>query len=417
MKSKMKTMIEEQQGRNAKLLKWYRQFRTDDVPIFNRQLPTAQKINNKVNHDYLSLLVNTKVNHYLGSPISIVQDEEVEEMTNILKRFKRYTAFNRVLSEVGKQAALYGYGCVLAYIDTRGEFDFIEIEPYTCYFSDELVFRRVITEDKEQFRFEVFDSSNRYIFEGKNESTIELIEQSPHLFSGIPLFKFKNNKEELNEFYKVRKIIDNLDKLYSDLASEVEQFRLAYLKFIGTEPDAETILKMIQTGALTLPEGSDVDFITKAIAIQEVMELITKEEKNMFKIAMSYDPNDVEHAGQLTNLGIFFKMALINNNCKNSIHYFTEGLYTLFEFYSQYLKIKGISLDPYNLDFQFTLETPRNLKEEAEIQKMLDGIISTETRMKLASFIENPTEEKKKLDNELKETVPDDYDFGSGKDE
>jgi SPP1 family phage portal protein len=162
-----------------------------------------------------------------------------------------------------------------------------------------------------------------------------------------------------------------------------------------------------------LPPDSDVDFITKAMAITEVLELIKKEEKNLFKFAMSYDPTDVEYAGQLTNLGIFFRMSLINNNCRNTIHYFTEGLYTLFEFYSQYLEKKGIKLDPYEVDFQFTLETPRNLEEEAQIQKTLDGIVSTETRMKLASFIENPTEEKKRLDDELSSVTSDDYSFGS----
>jgi SPP1 family phage portal protein len=346
----------------------------------------------------------------------MIEDED-EELTKLIKRFKRYTAFNRVLGEVGKQAAIYGYGCMLAYVDKNGEFDFIEVEPYACYIADDLAARRVLPcykeEEQKTVRFEVYDEKNVYILEGASEHTLEIIEEKPHMFDGIPLFKVKNNKEEINEFYRVRKLIDGLDKLYSDLSSEIEQFRLAYLKFMGTEPDKEAILQMVQTGAIVLPPDSDVDFITKAMAITEVLELIKKEEKNLFKFAMSYDPTDVEYAGQLTNLGIFFRMSLINNNCRNTIHYFTEGLYTLFEFYSQYLEKKGIKLDPYEVDFQFTLETPRNLEEEAQIQKTLDGIVSTETRMKLASFIENPTEEKKRLDDELSSVTSDDYSFGS----
>lgn len=415
MKEQIKKIVENGRSKSSEMYGWYKRYRTDEVPIFNRQLPVAQKINNKINVDYMSQLINNKVNHFLGSPISIITDDENDTTTELLKRFKRYTAFNRVMSEVGKQAALYGYGCILVYVDPRGEFDFIECEPYNCYFSDELAVREVISGKDDLKKFEVYDSAKRYIYEGKDENSLELVGEAVHLFEGIPLFKIQNNKEELNDFYRVRHIIDTLDKLYSDLASEVEQFRLAYLKFIGTEPDADTVLQMIQTGAIAIPEGCDAGFITKTMQITEVLALIEKLEQKLFAVARNYDSTDTQGAGQLTNLGIYFKLAPMNSNCKDTIHYFTEGLYTLFEFYSQYLSKKGIALDPFEMEFQFVLETPRNIKEEAEVQRTLDGLVSTETRLKLCTFVENPNEEKQKLDEELSAGMNNDYDF-SGSD-
>lgn len=420
LKQEIIKVIENGREKSEKMYGWYKRFRTDEVPIFNRKLPTAQKINNKINHDFVSMLINNKVNHFLGSPVAITLDEENEDITQLLKKFKRYTAFNRVISEIAKQSALYGYGCLLAYIDKKGEFDFIECEPYNCYFSDNLVVREVESEyvailDNKKRKYEVYDSSRVYIYEGTDYNSMELVEEKSHLFDGIPLFKIKNNKEELNEFYRVRKIIENLDKLYSDLASEVEQFRLAYIKFVGTTIDSEVVEKMIQTGAIELPEGADADFIVKTMMINDVLNLIKREEQNLFKIARNYDPTDTEGGGQLTNLGIYFKLAPINSNCKETIHYFTEGLYTLFEFYSQYLAKKGIALDPYEVEFQFTLATPRNILEEAQTQQVLDGKVSTETRLKLCSFVENPSEEKQKLDEELGASILDNYGFGDVK--
>ncbi|MGL4569325.1 MAG: phage portal protein [Fusobacteriaceae bacterium] len=415
MKEIIQKIIEKNQDKNNKMYQWYKRFRTDSVPIFDRSLPTAQKVNNKINVDYVSQLVNTKVNHFLGNPVSIILDNEDEKLTQILKRFKRYTAFNRVLSELGKQAALYGYGCILAYVDKRGEFDFIEIEPYSCFFGEGIVVREIQSNNENTRLFEVYDEEKIYIYEGKDEKNLSLVEENDHLFQGIPVFKVENNKEEINEFYRVRNIIDNLDKLYSDLSSEVEQFRLAYLKFVGTEPDAETILKMVQTGAIVVPEGCDVGFVTKTMQISEVLKLIEKLEQKLFTVSRSYDSTDTHGAGQLTNLGIHFKLAPINSNCKETIQYFTEGLYTLFDFYGQYLSKKGIELNYLDMDFQFVLDTPRNLLEEAEIQQKLNGNVSTETRLKICTFVENPTEEKKKLDEELSAGIDNNYDF-SGSD-
>ncbi|MGL4999240.1 MAG: phage portal protein [Cetobacterium sp.] len=411
MREKIQKVIEKNKSKNNAMISWFKRFTTESVPIFDRVLPTAQKINNKINVDYVSQIVNTKVNHFLGTPVALILDDENKEITQILKRFKRYTAFNRVLSEIGKQAALFGYGCILIYVDKRGEFDFIETEPYNCYFGDEIAVREIESLEEGIRIFEVYDEEKIYIYKGKDEKNLSFVDESYHFFQGIPLFKIGNNKEEINEFYRVRNIIDNLDKLYSDLSSEVEQFRLAYLKFIGTEPDTETVLKMIQTGAIVVPEGCDVGFITKVMQITEVLALIEKLEQKIFTVSRSYDSTDTKGAGQLTNLGIYFKLAPINSNCKETIHYFTEGLYTLFDFFGQYLSKKGTELNYLDMEFQFVLDTPRNTLEEAEIQQKLNGQVSTETRLKLCTFVENPTEEKQKLDVELNAGIEGNYIF------
>lgn len=408
MIEKIKKMIEEQQGRNLKFLKDWERYKTKEVTIFHRQLPTAQKINNKINHDYVGVLVNTKVGHYLGNPIAISLDNSDDNKTQEITKLRRYTAFDRVLTELGIQASVMGYGVCLCYIDENGRFDLSEIDPWSVYFDEELCFRIIAGKNEKGDNIEVieaYDAQKRYYF-SKKESVITPISEFKgmksnvnHLFDNIPLIKFKNNKEELSETYRVRNIIEVLDKMYSDLASELEQFRLAYIKFKGCTPDEDTIKSMQQTGAIGLPEDSDVDFITKNLNIEGVLSAIDVEVRNVFKFAQTYDAHQTrEGYGQLTNLGIHFLMAPINNNCKKTIHYFKEALYQIFTFYSQ--TTEGKWLDPLELSFDFTLDTPRNILEETQIQQNLIGIVSTETRLKLATFVDDIQKEIEKMEEE-----------------
>lgn len=414
----IKKMLEEQESRNKTFYEDWERYKTKNVAIFKRTLPTAQKINNKINHDYVGVIVNTKVGHFLGNPISITLDDDIKNSKDVeILKFRRYTAFDRVLSELAIQAAVVGYGVCLAYIDENAKFDFIEIDPWACYFSEDLAFRIIKDKDDKGDNIEVievYDKEKKYYYLKKESAITPLSEFKNnksginHLFNNIPLFKFKNNKEELSETYRVRNIIEVVDKMYSDLASELEQFRLAYIKFKGCVPTDEMIENMKQTGALWLEDPNmDVDFITKIVNIEGILKAIESEVENIFKFAQTYDSQkNREGYGQLTNLGIHFMMAPLNNNCKRTIHYFKEALYQLFDFYSQ--TSDGKWLDPLTLNFIFTLDTPRNILEESQIQRNLEGLVSTETRLKLATFVDNPAIEIEKMQKE--EEMKDEYD-------
>lgn len=419
IKKRIKKILEEQSSRNSNFNKDWERYKTKKVTIFERILPRAQKINNKINHDYVGVIINTKVGHFLGNPVSISLDTDNDKSDELL-RFRRYTAFDRVIVELGVQAAVFGYGCCLAYIDDKSKFDFIEVDPWNCYFDDynkDFAFRVIPAKNENGDDIEIveaYDKQKRYYYQKKESSLTPISEFNGsksnvnHLFNDVPLFKFKNNKEEISETYRVRNIIEVVDKMYSDLVSELEQFRLAYIKFKGCSPTQEMIDGMIQAGAITIQEkDADVDFITKQINIAGTLEAIDKEVDNIFKFAQSYDSQkNRDGYGQLTNLGIHFLLAPLNNNCKKTIHYFKESLYKLFDFYSQ--TSEGSWLDPLTMNFNFTLDTPRNILEESQVQRNLEGLVSTETRLKLATFVDDPLVEIERMKEE--ESLKDNYD-------
>lgn len=404
----LQKLIESNQAKRIAQLRDWERYKTKQVEIFNRKMPIPTKINNKINHDYVGIIINQKVGHYLGNPISISFDESTDEKVNNLLKFKRYTAFDRVLTELGLQAAIYGYGVALAFINVDGKFDFVEIQPYDVILTDDVGIRFVRLDDKKEL-LEVYDNKKRYFYQKEENNIIPLLEYNGiksgvnHLFDKIPLFKFKNNKEELSETYRVRNIINVVDKMYSDLASELEQFRLAYVKITGCNPDANIIEQMAQTGILVFNgENANAEFMIKQVDIAGYLSAIEKEVQNIYKFAQTYDAyQDKNGYGQLTNLGIHFLMAPINNNCRKTIHYFKESLYELFNFYSQ--TTDGDWLSPLELSFNFILDTPRNILEESQIQKNLEGLVSNETRLKLLTCVDDASKELNRMKKEKEE--------------
>ena len=51
----------------------------DGVPIFSREFDDTSAINNKINNDYFSELVNTKVGYFAGAPFSYSYSQLAEE--------------------------------------------------------------------------------------------------------------------------------------------------------------------------------------------------------------------------------------------------------------------------------------------------------------------------------------------------
>jgi hypothetical protein len=52
------------------------------------------------------------------------------------------------------------------------------------------------------------------------------------------------------------------------------------------------------------------------------------------------------------------------------------------------------------LKYKFTLNIPRNVSEEIENAKNLEGIVSKETQLSQLSFIANPLDELKQIEKE-----------------
>ncbi|MCS7228043.1 MAG: phage portal protein, partial [Endomicrobia bacterium] len=222
-----------------------------------------------------------------------------------------------------------------------------------------------------------------------------------HLFDKVPIIEFPNNNERLNDFYKVENLIDAYDRVISDVQNEIEEFRQAYLKFTGAEIDAETISKARQTGAFSLPDGADAEYLVKNIN-SEFIEKHKKELRdNIFRFSKTIDTNSETFTGSVAS-GEARKWIMTALEFKASIKEmkFRKSLYEMFSVLSTAWKKKGINITANDIQITFDRNFPQELKLEAEILEKLMGRISTRTALELFSPVRDVDAEIKRIQEE-----------------
>jgi hypothetical protein len=270
----------------------------DNIPVFNRNLPEYNKINNELNNDFIGSITKTKTGYMVGVPVVYSlnsEQKDKETAAEEVRKFTRRVNINRLNKESVKLNSLLGYSGRLAYINKDGELDLMNIYPWELIFiyddsrkclekviryydieeidEDTSVMSSVVLAEAERGNtndgepttspqgvetvsyvkklvVEVYDSSNVTTYH-KNTSTNDYyeVETRAHGFSQIPLVEYTNNEDKLGDCFKVLELIDAYDRIASDTTSEVEQLRLAYLALYGLEiqenpsdPDDETPL-------------------------------------------------------------------------------------------------------------------------------------------------------------------------------
>lgn len=136
----IEALIESHKDDRERMVNLYNRYKThiDYVPIFKRR-PIEEKedferggnvrrldisINNKLNNSFDSEIVDTRVGYLHGVPITYDLDESNKTNERLKEFITDFTIRNSIDdedSEIGKMAAICGYGARLTYIDTNGD--------------------------------------------------------------------------------------------------------------------------------------------------------------------------------------------------------------------------------------------------------------------------------------------------------
>lgn len=188
----------------------------------------------------------------------------------------------------------------------------------------------------------------------------------------------------------------------SDVNSEIEQFRLAYMAFYGEEPDAETIEKAKQTGAFSILDTTGkIEFIVKDLPITAVDSHLDRLEANILRFAKSVNFADKEFTSNISGESRKFKLMSLENKASTTERKFTKTLQKQYALLADALAKKGdVTFDPQALSFKFTRNLPVSVKEAAETSAILKGLVPEEIRLSLLPFVEDVQAAMKKLEEE-----------------
>jgi SPP1 family phage portal protein len=461
----IKTLIGKASTEHTKIKNLYERYKQTEsgVPILTRKykigtVEQTDKINNKLANDFVGEIIDMKVGFFCGVPISYTLDkakyQQVKTVVNkVIDKVKSMMGkepktenvtmpkydkdlqvindFNKLNSvpdldlETAKRSSICGDCGRLIYIDVVNNKPVEKaklIEPWECIFVGESIekpdysirYYDTVTydasgeEDKKSYAELYSANSIEYFLKNDNGDYVpDPDKQSVPLTwtKSNPLFGFANNDEMLGDANKVLSLIDAYDKLTSDMSSESESWRLAYMIFKGCSIKAEDIKTAQQTGAFGLPEGAEASFLTKDINNSFQENFLKLLEQNIYRFSETPNLNDQSFAGTITGVALKYKFRSFEDKCKRSELKFKKSLQTQYEILTKVWADRGTVIDPMSIDYVFTRNYPQNLVEEIQMLRDSKGIISEKTRFGLVSFIQDPEKEIQQLKDEETENL------------
>lgn len=359
------------------------------VPIFKRKPRFKEEtdpINNKINNDFFSEIVDFKTGYFAGEPISYgySSTDEAEETTggdiaveSATKALTDFTTRNNIYGcdmETTKYASIYGYCGRLFYIDPEGQERVMPVHGFETI----ILSKTDISEPQYAIRYykvydinnveswvvEFYDNTNIYTYRGYLSQLQQDGEPKPHMFDYCPLQGIANNKEMIGDAEKVLSLIDDYDKVLSDNSNEIESFVHAYLIFEGLRIDDETIKEGQKTGSFVFPamgtQQGKAYFLTKNINDAFTEHHLKRLEDNIYRFSRTPNLGD-ESFGTASGISLKFKLHGLETKCSMFEAKMMDAAQHMFKTLASAWRKKGIEFDP----LQVTMEFKRNFPQDS----------------------------------------------------
>jgi SPP1 family phage portal protein len=411
--------------------------------IANRPRKDENKPNNKLANDFFGQIIDNTVGYFLGNPIilnytepkkekSLVETDPVDvgvdlseiEDTVVQDELNKILMDNDkddLFMEWGKEAMIKGLSHILAYQNEESATKFMRISPedliivYKNSSTKEAKWKirlyDIDTEDTDTTTHyaEVYDATGYDIFKctegagNKGVSGYTFVERKSHIYGRIPITTMYNNEERMSDLERVKTLVDDYDKVLSDVSNEFEAFRNAYLMLKNMIVNGDSIQKLKEEGILEVMENGDAKFITKQIQTEALENHLDRLEKNIYKFSQVPDLSDENFAGNLSGVAIRFKLFGLETKCIIKERKMEKAIRELFRILVAPLRVlTGKEPDAINLTIEFTRNVPNNLTEIVDTVTKLDGKVDKETLLALLPFIDNPSEVLEKLEQDIK---------------
>lgn len=417
--------------------------------IKNRVRDNPKAPNNKLVCNHAEYIVDMACGYFLGNPIkykSESMDEGKAELDiAVLKdNFKDVDIHSHDV-ELDRDRSIYGIALELAFTteDEVPIVDFAEISPEHGFLVlDDTVKHRPLFAVHYYPQYDVNGSLSKYaifvytkekIYAYSSKTLDEpcaytLLGEADHYFGIVPFIEYKNKKSMQGDFEQVISLIDAYNLLQSDRINDKQQFVDAMLKVIGAsfgddkEEVGETVKQLRDLGILELPEGADADWLQKTLNETEVEVLKKSIKDDIHEFSKVPCLSDANFASTDSGVALAYKLLAFELLIKQKENFFRQGLKQRLKLMCNFYNIKGHNLDPGCIEIEMSRSLPINRAELVNMVVALEDVVSDETRLSLLDFIDDPSEELKKLKSHLKEKVErkqkefDSYPFKQGND-
>lgn len=385
-------------------------------PILDGDPRGGMRPDNRLVANLAGYIVDTFNGFFIGNPPKI--GLPTEQLNNKLQDWLTTNSFVDKLSEISKQADIYGRSYAFVYQDEDSNTRIAISNPENSF----MIYDDTVAREPYAFvRFAYDDDSNLSgtlyrpdkVTVFANDAVLG--ESNPNLYAHVPAVEFIGNDERQGIFDTVITLIDELDRVLSQKANQNEYFDNAYLKIMGVQleesDDGEPILDLDGRPVIYAPsaesKNADISFLTKpdGDTIQE--HLIDRLMSLIYQVSMVANLNDEAFSGNSSGVALEYKLLPMRNKAVNKERKFTQALRRLFSVvFAAGTILPTADADAWqDLTFKFSQNVPENVADEAATAKSLTGIVSKETQLGTLSFVDDPKTEIQRMTDEQNEAV------------
>ena len=376
---------------------------------------------NKLVHPYPKYITDFNTGFFMGQSVKYVATAlDEDEDDKFLEEYQKICNHNNEAKEnltLAKTCSIKGEAYELLWVDDKADVRFKAIEPDNAF----LIYDMSI-EDRVKFGVRYYvsqvdgkTSTYAYLYDDKavyfysdeaSSGVFKLEKVKPHPFGAVPLIHFKNNKEVQGDFEQVISLIDAYNREQSNTLNDMDQFSDAYLALINYgATDEEDVKKMNKQRILLLDSDGDAKWVVKDVNDSWVENFKLRVNKDIHKFSFTPDFADESFGTNLPGVSLRLKLLTAEELRNTKEMYFRESLSRRMDLIASYLNIiNNAEVIRNQIQMQFSDSLPQNILELTQIVQNLSQDVSTETRLSLLPFIENPADEMEKKADEDQES-------------
>lgn len=385
----------------------------------------VRNADNRVSHNFHQLITDEKISYMFTNPVlfDVGKEEDNKKILEVLG-----DSFKAECSALCENATNNKVAWLHYWIDEENKFQYATIETEQCkpVFDGNLkkklkAFYRYyqIAEENENGRniyYTIFEhwtdkKCSKYKFKGSLDGggSLAYVEQETftHDLGNVPFIEFKNNRHMTSDLHKYKDLIDIYDKVMSGYANDLEDIQqLIYIleNYGGT--DLKTFLndlkryKTIKTQTTTSGTKGGVSTLSIDIPVEARNSILEILKKQIYESGQALQ-QDSENFGNASGVALKFFYRKLELKAGLTQIQFEKGFNELIRAIMRYLNISDY--DTRNIIQTWTRNMISNDLENAQIAAESKDIISDETIVKNHPWVENSTEEMKKLKEQKEE--------------
>lgn len=392
------------------------------MEIYDYAKKDNYKPDNRLVVNFPKYITDTFTGYFNGIPVK--KSHPDESVAEVLVNFDNLNDMEDEESELAKMACVYGRCYEFMYQNEQTE---------TCvvYNSPEDMFLVYDNSIKQEPLFAVrYGLDDNNVFEGEyygpdknckltgSESALQFGEEIGKYYDDLPVTEFYINEERMSVFESVITLFNAFNKAISEKANDVEYFSDQYIAFLGAEIETDDLAKIRDNRTINYygngAENVDVKFLDKPDSDSQTENLLDRLQKLIFQTSMVANISD-ENFGQSSGTALAYKLEAMSNLALQAQRKFQSAMNKRYRlFFSLATNVPAGSSDGWkDIEYTFTRNEPKNIKEEAETAQMLMGVTSEETALSVLSVVSDVKTEIDKIDAEKPNNEVPDYDFSN----